>query len=185
MEFQHYYERIAKPFKWKFRRRDLEELFKKMQTGPSRKHDASDFRNRVLTMPPTPRVERLLRRYFDTKKRALTDVGRIVTRVWKETEGQPPMARRAQAFAATVREVPTKIYPDELFVGWMWSVPRGTEVNMRTVGLEGEFDTLATRPHTPFLIDEEDQRLKLAISIGGVIHDLSSFRIVSIVVKAA
>lgn len=38
MEFQHYYEGIAKPFEWKFTRRDLQELLKKMGTVPS-SHD--------------------------------------------------------------------------------------------------------------------------------------------------
>ncbi len=87
-----------------------------------------DLRDRVFTIKPTPRVERLRQRYLDTKDKVVIDIGRIVTRVMKETEGEPRVTRRAKAFAATVRGVPTNIYPDELFVGWLFSVPRGTEV---------------------------------------------------------
>ena len=76
--------------------------------------------DRVCTMRPTPRVERLRQRYLETKNKAVIEIGRIVTRVMKQTEGQPIVTRRAKAFAATVRGVPINIYPDELFVGWLF-----------------------------------------------------------------
>jgi len=117
-----------------------------------------DLRERVCTMQPTPRVERLRQRYLDTPNKAAIDIGRIVTRVWKETEGEPLIARRAKAFAATVRGVPINIYPDELFVGWLFHEPRTTEVGHRGHGMERELDTLSTREYTPFLISEEDKR---------------------------
>ncbi|MEE8400074.1 MAG: pyruvate formate lyase family protein, partial [Desulfobacterales bacterium] len=103
---------------------------------------------------PTPRVERLRQHYLDTPNKAVIDLGRIVTRVWKETEGEPLISRRAKAFAATVRGVPTNIYPDELFVGWLFHEPRATEVGHRGYGLEPELDTLSTREYTPFHISE-------------------------------
>ncbi len=115
--------------------------------------------DRVLTIKPTPRVERLRRRYLDTKNKAVIDISRIVTRVSKETEGEPLVTRRAKAFAATVRGVPINIYPDELFVGWLFHEPRATEVPFqRGFGLEEELDTLGTREYTPFLISDEDKR---------------------------
>ena len=115
--------------------------------------------DRVLTIRPTPRVERLRQRYLDTKNKAVIDISRIVTKVMKETEGEPIVTRRAKAFAATARGVPTNIYPEELFVGWLFSVPRGTEVMVEQgFGLEEELDTLSTREYTPFLISEEDKR---------------------------
>ena len=115
-------------------------------------------RERVYTMQPTPRVERLRQRYLDTPNKAVIHLGRIVTRVWKETEGEPLMARRAKAFAATVRGVPTNIYPDELFVGWLFHEPRATEVGHRGIGLASELDTLSTRDYTPFNISEADKK---------------------------
>jgi len=116
------------------------------------------LRERVCTVQPTPRVERLRRRYLDTPNKAVIDIGRIVTRVWKETEGEPLVTRRAKVFAATVRGVPINIYPDELFVGWLFHEPHATEVVHRGYGLADELDTLSTREYTPFLLSEEDKR---------------------------
>ncbi len=121
------------------------------------------LRDRVMTIKPTPRVERLRERYLDTKNKAVIDISRIVTKVMKETEGEPIVTRRAKAFAATVRGVPINIYPDELFVGWLFSEPRGTEFPVeggryRIGGLEDELDTLSTREYVPFLISDEDKR---------------------------
>ncbi len=120
--------------------------------------DKRKSREKVYDMAPTARIERLRRHYLDTPNRAVIDLGRIVTRVWKETEGEPVMARRAKAFAATVRGVPINIYPDELFVGWLFHEPRATEVGHQGHGLDAELDTLATREYTPFLINDEDKQ---------------------------
>ncbi len=116
------------------------------------------LRDRVLTMKPTPRVKRLRQRYLATKNKAVIDISRILTRIWKETEGEPLVTRRAKAFAATVRGVPVNIYPDELFVGWLFHEPRATEAVPWGYRLADELDTLSTREYTPFLISEEDKR---------------------------
>jgi len=68
------------------------------------------------------------------------------------------MDRRARSFAATVRGVPINIFPDELFVGWLFHEPRMTEVGHRNIGMAEELDILATREYTPFLISEEDKK---------------------------
>ena len=119
----------------------------------------SDLKDRIVTTPRTSRVERLRLRYLEMPNKTVTDVGRILTRVMKETEGQPLVTRRAKAFAAIVRGVPINIYPDELFVGWLWSEPRGAEISVRHLGLESELDTISTREYTPFLMDEEDKKV--------------------------
>ena len=115
--------------------------------------------DRVLTIKPTPRVERLRQRYLDTRNKAVIDISRIVTRVMKETEGEPIVTRRAKAFAATVRGAPVNIYPDELFVGWEFSGPRTDEFPVNPgPALEEDLDTLSTRDWNPFLISDEDTR---------------------------
>jgi len=117
------------------------------------------LRDRVITIKPTPRVERLRQRYLDTKNKAVIDLVRIRTRVWKETEGQPAVTRHAKAFAAIVREMPVNIYPDELFVGWLCCEPRGSNITWWQVfNLTDELDTLSTRKSTPFLISDEDKQ---------------------------
>ena len=100
----------------------------------------------VLQIEPTQRVELLRQRYSSTPNRVVIDIGRVVTRVMKQTAGEPIVIRRAKAFAATVRGVPTRIFPDELLVGWIFSEPGGTEFPAeRGYGLEKELDTLSTR----------------------------------------
>jgi len=118
----------------------------------------------VLTVKPTPRVERLRQHYLGLENKVVIDVARIRTRVMKETEGEPQVTRRAKAFAAIVRGVPTNIYPDELFVGWLFSEPRGNEIPFQgltgfALFMEKELDTLNTRGNDPFLIDDEDKRV--------------------------
>jgi len=115
-------------------------------------------REKVYTIEPTPRVERLRQRYLDTRDKVVIDMLRIVTRVMRETEGEPMVTRRAKAFAATVRGVPINIYADELFVGWLWHEPHGTEFPFGGFGMEKELDTLSTREVSPFLISDEDKR---------------------------
>ncbi len=119
------------------------------------KESAPDMRDRVMTLMPTARVEKLRQRYLDTPNKAVTDIGRILTQSMKDTEGEPTISRRSKAFASIVRGAPINIYPDELFVGWLWSEPRGTEVPVGQFGLEAELDTLSTREYTPFQISEE------------------------------
>ncbi|MEE8399165.1 MAG: pyruvate formate lyase family protein [Desulfobacterales bacterium] len=118
--------------------------------------------DKVLTVEPTPRVETLKQRYLDTQNKVTIDLLRIRTRVMRETEGQSKTARQAKAFAAAVRQLPINIYPDELFVGWMFSEPHGSNLMpAQAVGMEGELDTLSTREYMPFLIgDDVKQELR-------------------------
>ncbi len=117
------------------------------------------LRDRVLTIKPTPRVERLRQKYLDTKDKVVIDILRTRTRVMKETEGEPTVTRQAKAFAAIVREMPINIYPDEPFVGWLFCEPRGANLSGgQALALDGELDTLSTRKITPFLISDEDKR---------------------------
>jgi len=73
--------------------------------------------NRVLTIKPTPRVEKLREAFLSLKPTASIERARIETRVMKETEGVSIITRRAKIFAATVREMPIYIYPNQLLVG--------------------------------------------------------------------
>jgi hypothetical protein len=51
------------------------------------------LRQRVYTAQATARVDRLSQRYLDTKDKAVIDIGRIITKVMKETEGEPTCYR--------------------------------------------------------------------------------------------
>ena len=117
------------------------------------------LRDRILTIEPTVRVERLRQRYLDTPDRVVIDILRIRTRVMQETEGEPMAIRQAKAFAAIVREMPINIYPDESFVGWLFCEPRGAHLSGgQAVAIQTELDTLSTREINPFLVSDEDKR---------------------------
>ena len=75
------------------------------------------LRDRVFTIKPTPRVERLREAFLSLKPTAAINRGCIETRVMKETAAEPMIIRRAKMFAALTREMPVEIYPDELLVG--------------------------------------------------------------------
>ena len=116
------------------------------------------------TIKSTPRVETLRQRYLDIPNKVVIDIARLRTQSRKETEGELFITRRAKSFTAIVRGVPINIYPDELFVGWLFSEPRGTEIPFNAItwtafGLERELDTLSTRKRDPFLIDDEDKKI--------------------------
>ncbi len=126
------------------------------------------LRDRVMTIKPTPRVERLRQKHFNAKHRAIVGRSRIVTRVMKETEGEPIVTRRAKVFCAVVRAIELNIYPDELFVGGSSPEEHCTEVSFEATTVGGglgkppmtseELDTLPTRKISPFLISDEDKR---------------------------
>ncbi|MHA1729359.1 MAG: pyruvate formate lyase family protein, partial [Promethearchaeota archaeon] len=119
---------------------------------------------KYLTIKPTLRVEKLRQRYLNIGNKIVIDVVRLRTQSRKETEGQLLVTRRAKSFAAIVRGVPTNIYPDELFVGWLFSEPRGTEIPFNSItttalALEKELDTINTRETDPFIITDEDKKI--------------------------
>ena len=93
--------------------------------------------NGAQSFAPAPRVEKLRNAFLDLKLSASIDRARIETRVLKETEGEPVISRRAKVFAATTREMPIYIVPDQLIVGstgakpLCYSVVPGMTVAMR------------------------------------------------------
>jgi len=121
--------------------------------------------DRVLTMKPTPRVERLRETFLDIKPSVAIDRARIETRVMKETEGESVITRRAKVFAASAREMPIYIFPDQLIVGCIGGKPRcanivpGLDVTMRKAT---QTYILGMREDLPFddLSDDEKQELE-------------------------
>ncbi|MCP4754954.1 MAG: hypothetical protein GY866_29100 [Proteobacteria bacterium] len=96
--------------------------------------------DKLLAANPTPRVERLRQAFLNIKPSASIDRARIETRVMKETEGEPVITRRAKIFAATVREMPINILPDQLLMGGIGIRPlcgNITPVNRKSEGRQG------------------------------------------------
>jgi len=89
--------------------------------------------DRVMTMEPAPRIDRLREAFLALRSTVSIDRARIETRVMKETAGEPMITRRAKVFAAVAREMPIDIYPDELIVGWSGVRPHCTNISPPSV----------------------------------------------------
>jgi len=105
--------------------------------------------DRVVTIPPSARVEKLRETYMNLRPTASIDRARIETRVMRETEGEPMITRKAKVFAAIVRELPIDIYPDELLLGYSNVRPRCSSVSPADgPGLEAFLESGRTPPVT-------------------------------------
>ena len=115
--------------------------------------DKEAMLSNVLSMEPTPRVERMRNAFFDLKPTVSIDRARIEARVMKETAGEPMITRRAKVFAAAVREMPIDIGPDELVVG-------GTSNRSRCANLfPGTWQSHSRQSNLPGLNDEDMREL--------------------------
>jgi hypothetical protein len=63
------------------------------------------------------RISRLKKKLSEEKRVVSIDQARIITRIYKETEGEPRAIQRAKSFRACCKELPLAIDPDELIVG--------------------------------------------------------------------
>ena len=71
----------------------------------------------ALSMKPTARINRMREASFNFQPSGSIAKVRIETRIMKETAGTPMVTRRANAFAAVLREMPIHIYRDQLLAG--------------------------------------------------------------------
>lgn len=110
-----------------------------------------------LEIAKSPRIARLIEHLYANLPEIEADRALILTKIYKETEGEPIIVRRAKAFRAICEELPITIRPDELIVGSNSIAPRGCQVfpEYSYEWLESEFDTVAKRSADPFSISEE------------------------------
>ena len=114
--------------------------------------------DRVLTIEPTPRVERLREAYLNGNQRGDIWHARIATRIMKVTEGDPMITRRAKIFAAVVKEVPVYIAPDELFAGYIASTPKSEFLAcFHGMSLENNLESMCA---ASLITDEEERELR-------------------------
>lgn len=107
----------------------------------------------------TDRINRLRVQYYHNNPTITVDRARIITRVYKETEGKPTVLRKAQAFYAFCNEKPIEIQPDELIVGN--NAPRARAVNIypeTSCKIETDLDTVSMRKQDAYYISEEDKK---------------------------
>ncbi len=107
----------------------------------------------------TDRIHELRVQYFHNNPTITIQRARIITRVYKETEGRPTVLRKAQAFYEFCKEKPIEIQPGELIVGN--NAPRARAVNIypeTSIKIASDLDTVSSRSQDAYFISEEDKK---------------------------
>lgn len=106
---------------------------------------------------PTERVKKLKKMIVDAIPYVEEDRALLITESYKQTEGLPPIMRRAKAAEHIFNNLPVTIRDDELIVGAITKTPRSTELcpEFSYDWVEKEFDTMATRVADPFVITKD------------------------------
>ncbi len=109
----------------------------------------------------TERIERLRQQYFTHRPSICVERALAYTEVFKETEGEPMVIRRAKGLKRTCETKTILIQDDELIIGNAGRKPRtgvlGPE--MSNYWFKKEMDTISTRPQDPYEVGEEQKQL--------------------------
>lgn len=108
----------------------------------------------------TDRVNRLRNQYWQNRPEIDIERARVYTRVYRETEGEETVIRRAKALQAYISEKTIHIADDELIVGTEGKKNRSATVcpDICFRWMLDELDTMATRPQDPYQITDEDKK---------------------------
>ncbi|MDO8689857.1 MAG: pyruvate formate lyase family protein [Dehalococcoidia bacterium] len=111
----------------------------------------------VVALGSTDRIRRLNERLHSTPQSLCLHRARAYTAVYAETEGQPPVLRRAKALKRTLEELPVTIADDELIVGRRACRARCVPVVPECHGgwLLRDLEGLPYRPQDPFQVPAE------------------------------
>ena len=102
------------------------------------------------------RVKRLRRQFFKNIPTFTTERAALITKIFKETEGQPWILRRAKFFAEYCATKPIVIQPDELIIGNNSPMNRGVNGYPETnYEWEHDLDTFETREIDPLRTTDE------------------------------
>lgn len=85
---------------------------------------------------------------------------RAYTKIYKETEGQPPLRRRYKASAEVYRTLTDNVYDHEKLVGWPTQRIRGANfaIELHAHWLADDLQNLRGRTYDPFEITDEDMQ---------------------------
>lgn len=106
---------------------------------------------------PSPRIQRLKDVIMTAQPRVESERTLLITEAYKETEGLPPVLRRAKANEKIFNNIPIPIRDDELVVGATSDAPRSAEIfpEFSFDWVEKEFDTMHDRIADPFTIEKK------------------------------
>ena len=105
------------------------------------------------------RVNRLKKRVINTNPEMDLENARLLTKGFREAEGNPLVLRKARAFYRQCAEKTVRIWDDELIVGCSGSKIRAGILSADSCWsvLDKELDTINNRPYDPFYLTPEDR----------------------------
>ena len=126
----------------------------------SRELDESDVRTNS-TPHLTSRIGRLREQYFNYRPTVCLERALVTTTVFRESEGEPIVIRRAKALKRYCETKSILIQDDELIIGNAGCEPRRGVVcpEISNYWLNKELDTLATRKQDPYQISEQQKEV--------------------------
>ena len=106
----------------------------------------------------TDRIKSLREKTVSEKRFLSVEQALIITRVYQENPDDPVIIKRAKALAASLREMPVAVDPEEIIVGNRTPGIRSGVVfpEAGISWLAKEIETLDSRPQDPFFVREED-----------------------------
>lgn len=109
------------------------------------------------------RIEYLKDRVVNTRPEIDLENARILTKSFRETQGEPLTVRKAKAFRRQCKEKTVKIWDKELIVGCSGSKMRAGILCADTCWsiLDDELDTISTRRYDPFFLTDQDREIFL------------------------
>lgn len=112
-------------------------------------------------MAITARGEKLKEQFFLYTPSVCLESALFKTEVYKETEGEEEIVRRAKAFHRTCEQKTITIHPNELIIGNAGRTGRCAVIHpeLAALWLADELDTISTRTQDPYAISEDEKRL--------------------------
>jgi len=106
----------------------------------------------------TDRIKSLREKTVSEKRFLSVEQALIITRVYQENPDDPVIIKRAKALAASLREMPVAVDPEEIIVGNRTPGIRSGVVfpEAGISWLAKEIEILDSRPQDPFFVREED-----------------------------
>ncbi len=103
------------------------------------------------------RLENLKKLYINSKPQVYAERALLVTEAYRDTEGEHPALRRAEALDRILQQGSILIRKGELITGSKAPTPKGSPLypEFNTRWIEEELDTLHERDETPFQISDE------------------------------
>ncbi len=100
------------------------------------------------------RLKRLKQLYMDSEPQVYSERALLVTEAYRDTEGEHPALRRAEALDRVLRKGSILIREGELITGSKAPTPKGSPLypEFNTRWIEEELDTLHERDETPFYV---------------------------------